>query len=196
MTTADGARHSAPRTVNRPGESVAPRPAGESAFAEVRFLTVAEVATVMRVSKMTVYRMVHGGDLPAVRVGRSFRVPEKAVHDYLRSAFIEAGWAPADGRCARLGNEAPPAAQAQPRRGVPQSAEERPEAPSSLVAHASRAPPPGPYRRVRPGHRGAQSDANEVFSMGSVIKKRRKRMAKKKHRKLLKKTRVQRRNKK
>jgi hypothetical protein len=26
-----------------------------------------------------------------VRVGRSFRVPEKAVHDYLRKAFIEAG---------------------------------------------------------------------------------------------------------
>jgi hypothetical protein len=36
----------------------------------------------------------------------------------------------------------------------------------------------------------------EVFPVGSVIKKRRKRMAKKKHRKLLKKTRVQRRNKK
>ena len=34
------------------------------------------------------------------------------------------------------------------------------------------------------------------FHVGSVIKKRRKRMAKKKHRKLLKKTRVQRRNKK
>ena len=32
----------------------------------------------MRVSKMTVYRLVHAGDLPAVRVGRSFRVPEKA----------------------------------------------------------------------------------------------------------------------
>ena len=63
----------------------------DPALAEVKFLTVAEVAAVMRVSKMTVYRMVHGGDLPAVRVGRSFRVPEKAVHDYLRSAFIEAG---------------------------------------------------------------------------------------------------------
>jgi excisionase family DNA binding protein len=63
----------------------------DPALAEVRFLTVAEVAGVMRVSKMTVYRMVHGGDLPAVRVGRSFRVPEKAVHDYLRAAFIEAG---------------------------------------------------------------------------------------------------------
>jgi excisionase family DNA binding protein len=63
----------------------------DAALGEVRFLTVAEVAAVMRVSKMTVYRMVHGGDLPAVRVGRSFRVPEKAVHDYLRAAFIEAG---------------------------------------------------------------------------------------------------------
>ena len=38
--------------------------------------------------------------------------------------------------------------------------------------------------------------SSEGFSVGSVIKKRRKRMAKKKHRKLLKKTRVQRRNKK
>jgi hypothetical protein len=35
-----------------------------------------------------------------------------------------------------------------------------------------------------------------VVSLGSVIKKRRKRMSKKKHRKLLRKTRVQRRNKK
>ena len=67
------------------------KPAPDAAFAEVRFLTVAEVASVMRVSKMTVYRMVHGGDLPAVRVGRSFRVPEKAVHDYLEAAYIEAG---------------------------------------------------------------------------------------------------------
>ena len=58
-------------------------------LSEVRFLTVAEVASIMRVSKMTVYRMVHNGDLPAVRVGRSFRVPEDAVHTYLESSFIE-----------------------------------------------------------------------------------------------------------
>jgi excisionase family DNA binding protein len=55
------------------------------------FLTVAEVAALMRVSKMTVYRLVHAGDLPAVRVGRSFRVPEEAVRRYLRDSFIEAG---------------------------------------------------------------------------------------------------------
>ena len=64
---------------------------GDRPLAELRFLTVAEVAELMRVSKMTVYRLVHGGTLPAVRVGRSFRVPEQAVHDYLRDSFIEAG---------------------------------------------------------------------------------------------------------
>ena len=61
----------------------------ERPLSEVRFLTVAEVAAVMRVSKMTVYRLVHGGELPAIRVGRSFRVPEQAVHDYLRDSFVE-----------------------------------------------------------------------------------------------------------
>ncbi|MCY7373092.1 MAG: helix-turn-helix domain-containing protein [Spirochaetaceae bacterium] len=58
-------------------------------LAEVTFLTVAEVASVMRVSKMTVYRLVHAGTLPAIRVGRSFRVPEQAVHDYLDQAYVE-----------------------------------------------------------------------------------------------------------
>ena len=53
---------------------------------QVQFLTVAEVAARMRVSKMTVYRLVHGGELPAARVGRSFRVPRRAVEDHLRAA--------------------------------------------------------------------------------------------------------------
>ncbi len=55
------------------------------------FLTVAEVAEIMRVSKMTVYRLVHAGELPAVRVGRSFRVHESAVKTYLDSSFYDAG---------------------------------------------------------------------------------------------------------
>ena len=58
-------------------------------LADVRFTTVAEVASLMRVSKMTVYRLIHSGELPAVRVGRSFRVPESAVHDYLRTSLID-----------------------------------------------------------------------------------------------------------
>jgi excisionase family DNA binding protein len=62
-----------------------------ASLGEMRFLTVAEVAAMMRVSKMTVYRLVHSGELAAVQVGRSYRVPENAVHSYLQSAFIEAG---------------------------------------------------------------------------------------------------------
>ncbi|HET6531520.1 MAG TPA: helix-turn-helix domain-containing protein [Actinoplanes sp.] len=63
----------------------------DAPLAQVKFLTVAEVAALMRVSKMTVYRLVHSGELTAVRVGRSFRVPEKAVHDYLRDAYFATG---------------------------------------------------------------------------------------------------------
>jgi excisionase family DNA binding protein len=64
-------------------------PPSDDRLSEVRFLTVAEVAALMRVSKMTVYRLVHSGELTAIRVGRSFRVPEHAVHGYLHGAFQE-----------------------------------------------------------------------------------------------------------
>ena len=80
---------SSPRS-GRPGQPADPVPT-DAPLSQVKFLTVAEVAALMRVSKMTVYRLVHSGELTAVRVGRSFRVPERAVHDYLRDAFIEAG---------------------------------------------------------------------------------------------------------
>ena len=60
-------------------------------MSEVKFLTIAEVAEIMRVSKMTVYRLVHNGELPAVRVGRSFRVQETDVDEYLRKSFFDAG---------------------------------------------------------------------------------------------------------
>lgn len=63
--------------------------AGQSGKAQ--FLTVAEVAALMRVSKMTVYRLVHNGELPAVRVGRSFRVHAKAVNDLLQASYFDAG---------------------------------------------------------------------------------------------------------
>jgi excisionase family DNA binding protein len=45
----------------------------------------------MRVSSMTVYRLIKAGDLPAVRVGRSFRVSEADVDTYLASRYTQAG---------------------------------------------------------------------------------------------------------
>jgi excisionase family DNA binding protein len=62
----------------------APMTSSETPLSDVKLLTVAEVAKIMRVSKMTVYRLIHSGELEAIRVGRSFRVPEQAVGRYLR----------------------------------------------------------------------------------------------------------------
>ena len=58
-------------------------PTSPSASGAPSFLTVAEVAAMLRVSKMTVYRMV--------QVGRSFRVPERAVHEYLAAGLGDWG---------------------------------------------------------------------------------------------------------
>lgn len=62
-----------------------------SELTDVRFLTVAEVADLMRVSKMTVYRLVHAGELPAVRFGRSYRVPENEVTAALQRPVADVG---------------------------------------------------------------------------------------------------------
>lgn len=53
----------------------------------VEFLAVKEVAAYMRVSPMTIYRLIHALELPAFRVGRSFRVPKRGVDQYLREQF-------------------------------------------------------------------------------------------------------------
>ncbi|WP_035781771.1 helix-turn-helix domain-containing protein [Arthrobacter sp. H14] len=55
-------------------------------FHPVELLTVAEIAGALRVSKMTVYRKVHSGELPSVQFGRSFRIPATAVEAYMPEA--------------------------------------------------------------------------------------------------------------
>ncbi len=55
---------------------------------DLKFLTVAEVASSLRVSKMTCYRLVKGGELKAIRVGRSFRVLEESLRAYVRRSTI------------------------------------------------------------------------------------------------------------
>ena len=59
--------------------------------ARARFLTVAEVASLLRVSTMTVYRLIKAGELASVRVGKSYRVTEDDVDRYLASRYTEAG---------------------------------------------------------------------------------------------------------
>lgn len=58
---------------------------GRNAAAASNFLTVAEIALSMRVSKMTVYRLIQSGALESIRFGRSYRVSEASVQQYLES---------------------------------------------------------------------------------------------------------------
>jgi excisionase family DNA binding protein len=60
-------------------------------FSEARFATVGEVAELLRVSRMTVYRLIKQGELPAIRVGRGYRVRESDIDEYLRARYTEAG---------------------------------------------------------------------------------------------------------
>lgn len=52
-------------------------------------LTAAEVAERLRVSTMTVYRLIRGGELPAVRVGRNYRVRRADLEAYLESQVVD-----------------------------------------------------------------------------------------------------------
>jgi excisionase family DNA binding protein len=44
---------------------------------------VAEVAEHMRVSNMTVYRLIKAGQLPAIRVGKNYRIRDADLAEYL-----------------------------------------------------------------------------------------------------------------
>ncbi len=56
--------------------------------AEHQLLTVREVAETMRVSTMTVYRLIRDGDMPAIRVGKHFRLRVDDVDEFLSSRTV------------------------------------------------------------------------------------------------------------
>jgi excisionase family DNA binding protein len=54
-----------------------------------RLLTANEVADQLRVSTMTIYRLIRRGELPAVRVGRNYRVRAGELDAYLRAQVVD-----------------------------------------------------------------------------------------------------------
>jgi excisionase family DNA binding protein len=58
------------------------------AFVTGGLLTVAEVAGAMRVSNMTVYRLIKSGELPAVRVGKNYRLRESDLERFLQERSV------------------------------------------------------------------------------------------------------------
>ena len=49
--------------------------------------TVAEIAQLFSVSQRVVRTLIHKGELPALRIGRSYRIPRKAADAYLAKAL-------------------------------------------------------------------------------------------------------------
>ena len=54
-------------------------------------LTVGEVAALMRVSNMTVYRLIKAGHLAAIRVGKNYRLRRSDVEAYLSQRSVNVG---------------------------------------------------------------------------------------------------------
>lgn len=54
-----------------------------------QLLTAAEVADQLRVSTMTIYRLIRSGELKAVRVGRNYRVPVAELEGYLAAQVVD-----------------------------------------------------------------------------------------------------------
>ncbi len=54
-----------------------------------RFLTPGEVAAILRVSVEVIRRMLRRGELPAIRIGRTWRVDEDQLQRWLRRGLLE-----------------------------------------------------------------------------------------------------------
>lgn len=50
---------------------------------EVEYVTVSEIAKAVRISRMTVYRLIESKKIPSVKFGNSYRVPKIAIEKYL-----------------------------------------------------------------------------------------------------------------
>ena len=55
-------------------------------------LRPAEAGELLGIGRSTVYQLIDAGDLPSIRIGRSVRIPLKALHDLIDSQLETTGW--------------------------------------------------------------------------------------------------------
>jgi excisionase family DNA binding protein len=53
------------------------------------FLTVKEVGQALRLSSMSVYRLLHLNEIGYVKAGKSFRIPRQELEDYIKRRLVE-----------------------------------------------------------------------------------------------------------
>jgi len=48
------------------------------------YLTVKEAAQILKMSQSAIYRAIYRGEIPAVKVGKSVRIPARALEESLK----------------------------------------------------------------------------------------------------------------
>lgn len=86
-TKADANRKGAPASGRSPRPSTEPRESTmhrEASAAEHPLMTVAEAASALRVSQMTIRRAIYEGTFDAIQIGRAYRVPRAYVNSLIK----------------------------------------------------------------------------------------------------------------
>lgn len=53
------------------------------------FLTVQEVAAVLNISSISIYRELHNEKITALKVGRYWRIPAESFSDYIETVTVK-----------------------------------------------------------------------------------------------------------
>ncbi len=53
------------------------------------FLTPVEIAEELRLNLLTIYRYIRSGELPAMRFGRSYRIEDKDLNEFINKRKIK-----------------------------------------------------------------------------------------------------------
>ena len=68
-----------------------PRKIQPTPLPDSEWFGVREIAGHMGLAPMTIYRLVRSGEIPATRIGRSFRIPAQAWFDYVKAQKVVPG---------------------------------------------------------------------------------------------------------
>jgi len=58
---------------------------------ESKFLTVQEVAEMLKVNKMTIYRYIKAGKIEAYKIGKDFRIQKEEFDRFLENIKVSRG---------------------------------------------------------------------------------------------------------
>lgn len=81
---------SAIKTKKRPGRARSPRPGSETAASldESEMMTLRDVAEYLNCNYTTVFRLAHSGEIPAFRLGGSWRLSRSEIEKWIADQHV------------------------------------------------------------------------------------------------------------